>query len=115
MPPCTSPALPPPVPSSHPSLPHPTGNAYLTPTRILPVPHTPLSVQVVTHTGKNETYLLYQCGTDVPKPADYGLPEGTKTFAIPLTAISVVETGPVAFMVRGVHRSYGGWTGPLAQ
>jgi hypothetical protein len=62
--------------------------------------------QVVTNTRKNETYLLYQCGTPNPATAEAGakvpgLPAaGFKTFQIPLVATAVSDTTVNGFLVR---------------
>lgn len=64
--------------------------------------HAPHHSQVVTnlYTFAKETYVLYQCGTAAPNPADYGLPAATKVLAVPLTAVSVQDTTVLNFMVR---------------
>ena len=56
-----------------------------------------LLVQVVTNLHVNETYILYQCGTDRPS-ADM-VPAGSKFFEIPLTSVTVLETVPYAYLV----------------
>ncbi|PNW86303.1 hypothetical protein CHLRE_02g081050v5 [Chlamydomonas reinhardtii] len=50
------------------------------------------------YTFAKETYVLYQCGTAAPNPADYGLPAATKVLAVPLTAVSVQDTTVLNFM-----------------
>lgn len=54
------------------------------------------SYKIVTNEIANETYVLYQCGSN-PPPAD-AIPEGAKVFQIPLTSISAPETVPYAFL-----------------
>ncbi|KAJ9531311.1 hypothetical protein QJQ45_006761 [Haematococcus lacustris] len=44
----------------------------------------------------NETYVLYQCGTQPPPPS--AVPAGAKFFSVPLSSVSVDETTVVAFM-----------------
>ncbi|KAG2435330.1 hypothetical protein HXX76_007404 [Chlamydomonas incerta] len=50
------------------------------------------------YTFAKETYVLYQCGTAPPNPADFGLPASTKVLAVPLTAVSVQDTTVLNFM-----------------
>ncbi|KAJ9531889.1 hypothetical protein QJQ45_021996, partial [Haematococcus lacustris] len=44
----------------------------------------------------NETYVLYQCGTQPPPPS--AVPAGAKFFSVPLSSVSVDDTTVVAFM-----------------
>ena len=53
--------------------------------------------KVVINTYVNETYVLYQCGA--PAPPKSAFPASTKIFEIPLTAVSVTDTVPFAFIV----------------
>ena len=46
----------------------------------------------------DESYVLYQCGTDKPDVSATGVPKGAKFFEIPLTSLSVPETVPYAFV-----------------
>ena len=54
--------------------------------------------QVVRNTLVNETYVLYQCG--LPAPSLSQFPAGSKLFSIPLDSVAVLETVPLAYMVR---------------
>ena len=56
-----------------------------------------LLVQVVTNLYVNETYILYQCGTN--RPSADAVPAGSKFFEIPLTSVTVLETIPYAYLV----------------
>ena len=55
-------------------------------------------LQIVRNLLVNETYVLYQCGTQAP--SSNALPAGSKVFSIPLTSVAVLETVPIAFLVR---------------
>lgn len=70
--------------------------------------HVPLLcfLQVVSAIDNNETYLLYQCGTEIPQNELAAL--GTaKAFEIPLRAISAPDTTILDFMVRETaHPAY---------
>ncbi len=57
----------------------------------------PPHVQVVKNLLVNETYVLYQCGTNAP--STNSLPVGAKMFSMPLTSVAVLETVPIAFLV----------------
>lgn len=52
--------------------------------------------KVVTNNIVNETYVLYQCGAQLPTTSQF--PKGTKFFEIPLTKVSAPETVPYAFI-----------------
>ncbi|KAI7839391.1 hypothetical protein COHA_006792 [Chlorella ohadii] len=52
--------------------------------------------KVVTNSIAGETYVLSQCGAQVP-PADQ-FPAGTKFFTVPLSSLSAPETVPYAFV-----------------
>ena len=75
------------------SLTHPTHPSSLSPN---PLPAT----QVVTNSIAGETYVLSQCGAQVPPASQF--PEGTKFFTVPLVSLSAPETVPYAFVVRRV-------------
>ena len=62
----------------------------------------PTHTQVVTNSIAGETYVLSQCGAQVP-PADQ-FPAGTKFFTVPLSSLSAPETVPYAFVVRRAER-----------
>ncbi len=47
---------------------------------------------------KNETYVLYQCGTQPPPASQFSTP--VKFFEIPLAGVSVPDTTSAAFLVR---------------
>lgn len=55
--------------------------------------------QVVTNQLKNETYVLYQCGTPDPSTLT-PLPAGAKVFQIPLQSVSVADSTANNFLVR---------------
>jgi len=52
---------------------------------------------VVTNIQADETYVLFQCGTQPPASSQFGFP--VKFFEIPLTSVSVPDTTASAFMV----------------
>lgn len=54
--------------------------------------------KVVENAIANETYVLYQCGTNRPDASQPGMLEGAKMFEVPLTSLSVPETVPYAFV-----------------
>ena len=56
------------------------------------------ATQVVTNSIAIETYVLSQCGAQVPPASQF--PEGTKFFTVPLVSLSAPETVPYAFVVR---------------
>ncbi|PRW56963.1 flagellar associated [Chlorella sorokiniana] len=54
------------------------------------------SYKVVTNSIAGETYVLSQCGAQVPPASQF--PEGTKFFTVPLVSLSAPETVPYAFV-----------------
>jgi hypothetical protein len=54
--------------------------------------------QVVKNIPNNETYLLYQCGTELPRSEVLALP-AAKVFEVPLRAVSAPDTTVLGFMV----------------
>lgn len=52
--------------------------------------------KVVTNSIAIETYVLSQCGAQVPPASQF--PEGTKFFTVPLVSLSAPETVPYAFV-----------------
>ncbi len=52
--------------------------------------------KVVVNEVANITYVLYECGSDVPDAGS--VPEGAAFFQVPLTSLSVSETVPFAFL-----------------
>ena len=58
-----------------------------------------LPLQVVTNSIAGETYVLSQCGAQVPPASQF--PEGTKFYTVPLASLSAPDTVPYAFIVRG--------------
>lgn len=52
--------------------------------------------KVVTNSIAGETYVLSQCGAQVPPASQF--PEGTKFFTVPLASLSAPDTVPYAFI-----------------